>query len=92
MENNQLNEIYDPYTKGITKLISNFFYQEQIKDLNIKDIQTQFVDFLTSNHTLQITELKTNISKIENGFSGFVKTSILNKPIYFEILNHKFPS
>lgn len=76
---------YDDYTRNLARLVASFFRQEKTKLIAPENLVLEFKNYLLEQSFLQLQDLKIELKTIEGGYSGYISTASLKRPLFFEI-------
>lgn len=83
------NQGFDSPTRNLARLVSNFFHQYDLSANNFSSDQEAkelLFKFVSDKTQLQLNDLEVHVSKIEGGYNGFLKTSLISQTLFFEIV------
>ena len=73
---------FDALTRSVAKHVNQFFYENSLNEMSDEDLKKNFFNYLQNNFSIQLQQLEVDLKKIEGGYSGFIKTTSLNRPLF----------
>jgi len=76
---------FDDFTRGVARSVHMFFAEKGLQLESVEDVKTEIINYLQTNYPIQLLNLVVELKSIERGYIGSIKTTSLNKPLFFEI-------
>ncbi len=78
----------DSFTRGIARDVHCFFKEKGMSFSSDEELQQEFFNYLQKSVFIKLSDLKVEVKTIEGGYRGFVKTTPLSQPLFFEIFSN----
>ncbi len=83
------NQGFDSPTRNLARIVSSFFHEYDLTVNSFssdKEAAELLFKFVSDKTQLQLNDLEVHVSKIEGGYNGFLKTSLISRTLFFEIV------
>ena len=81
--------MFDSFTRSVAKIVSKFFARINLKEKvysSDEELTKDMYSYFKDNFTIELQNLSIEAKRIESGYSGFVNSSSLKSPLFFEIV------
>ncbi len=82
----KFNSKFDALTRTVAKHVNNFFSENELNEMSGEELKNNFQNYIQNKFSIQLQNVEVDLKKIEGGYTGFVKTTSLNRPLFFERL------